>query len=161
MTELEQFRYGFEQKLLPQMFYNEKVKLLNAILDKEGKFFSDIYIVFGPATDAIYNENDFTITAKKIQSDDKMLYYLIVDMPKPSMMFLSRRVYLCYEEKSGIVKYYTSEKSMDGNYAMCSIAKSGVRSNYGMAPEDEELEFRKIGNIFLKYVLDNAKSNNQ
>ena len=157
MTELEKFRYDFEQRLLPQLLYNEKAKLLNAILDKEGKFFSDLFIVFGPVTDTIYNEKEFVIGAKRIQSDDKMLDYLIVNMPKPTMMPLCRRIYLCFEEKSGIVRYYTSEKSIDNKYAMCCVTKQGTRLNYGSAPDDGELEFRKIGNIFLKYILENDK----
>lgn len=155
MTEFEQFRYMLEHRMFPDMLYTRKVDLLNAILDKGGKFFSDLYLIYAPTNDIVYKEEDFKISAKRCQSDDKMLYYLVVTMPEPTMPLLCKRVYFCYEEKTGIVKYYTSELAEDGTLMMCSWNKHQEHSNYGSSPMDEELEFRRIGNIFLKYILGN------
>lgn len=155
MTEFEQFRYNLEHNILPNSYYNSKSDMLNSILDKEGKFFSDVYLVYSPTTEIVYKEEDFKITQKRVMNDDNMLYFVIVDMPKPAVPMLCRRVYFCYEVKSGIAKYYTSELTQDGKFMMCSWNKHRQHANYGEAPTDKELEFRKIGNIFLKYVLGN------
>lgn len=155
MTEFEQFRYTLEHRILPQSYYNSKSDMLNSILDKEGKFFSDVYLVYSPTTEIVYKEENFTITQKRVMNDNKMLYFVIVNMPEPTAPTLCKRVYFCYEVESGIAKYYTSELTADGKLMMCSWNKHNEHSNYGVSPMDEELEFRKIGNIFLKYILAN------
>ena len=155
MTEFEQFRYNLEHKILPKSYYNSKSDLLNSILDKEGKFFSDVYLVYSPTADIVYKEEDFKITQKRVMNNNRMLYFVIVTMPKPTAPTLCRRVYFCYEVESGIAKYYMSELNEDGKFVMCSENKHGEHSSYGESPTDEELEFRKIGNIFLKYILAN------
>ena len=157
MTENESFRYSLEQKMLPHMLYEQKVDVLNAILDKNTKFFSDIYLVYSPSAEILYREEDFKLAAKRCKSDQKMLYYIVVTMPEPTIPTLCKRIYFCYEEKTDIVRYYTSELAEDGTLNMCSINKHGDRKVYDVSPMDEELEFRRIGNMFLKYVLDNEK----
>ena len=159
MTDMEQFRYTLEHEILPNMFYKNKSDMFNAILDKGGKFFSDLYLIYGPVTDIVYTENDFKISAKRCMSDNKMLYFLVVDMPEPTMPLLCQRVYFCCEVESEFVRYYTSELGENGSYLMCSWNKHHIHTNYDTAPEDEEQEFRRIGNIFLKYILNNKKSN--
>ena len=157
MTEIEQFRYNLEHNILPKSFYNGKIDFLNSVLDKDGKFFSDIYLIFSPSTEIIYNENDFVVTQKRVMNDDRMLYFVIVTMPDPTIPLLCKRVYFCYEVGSEIAKYYTSERSENGEYMMCSWNKHETHNNYGVSPGNAELEFRKIGNMFLKYVLANVK----
>lgn len=160
MTESEKFRYTFEHKLLPDMFYKEKVGLLNAILDKGGKFFSDVYTVYAPVgEERTYTEDDFKIDAKCCQYDEnrRTLYFLIVTMPEPTVPTLCLRVYFCYEEKTGAVKYCTSEKSPFSGNAICSQTENGEHENLGAAPESAEQEFQKIGNMFLKYIIGNDK----
>lgn len=155
MTEFEQFRYNLEHKILPQSYYNSKSDMLNSILDKEGKFFSDVYLVYSPTTEIVYREDDFKITQKRVMNDNRMLYFVIVTMPEPTAPSLCRRVYFCYEVESGIAKYYMSELTEDGRFIMCSRNKHNEQNTCGESPMDEELEFRKIGNIFLKYILAN------
>lgn len=155
MTDFEKFRYEFESNIIPNSFYKAKSDFLNSILDKGGKFFSDIYLLLSPVSDIVYHEEDFTINQKRVMNDNKMLYFIIVNMPKPTVPGFSRRVYFCCEVESGIVRYYTSELAEDGSFFMCSWNKHGTHSNYGKAPNDKEQEFRKIGNMFLKYILDN------
>lgn len=157
MTESEKFRYTLEHKLLPNMFYEQKVRMLNAILDKGGKFFSDIYLVYSPVdAEKAYSENDFGIEVKRCQYDEnrRTLDFLIVTMPKPTSSTLCRRVYFCFEEKTGAVKYYTSERCADSSYAMCSWTEQSEHENYGTAPKTAEKEFQKIGNMFLKYIIE-------
>ena len=158
MTDLEQFRYTLEQEILPNMFYKNKSDMFNAILDKGGKFFSDLYLVYGPVTNIVYTEDDFKISAKRCMSDNKMLYFLVVDMPEPTIPLLCQRVYFCCEVESEIVRYYTSELSENGSYSMCSWNKHHNHTNYDIAPKNEEQEFQRIGNIFLKYILSNKKN---
>ena len=158
MLEKNEFRYSLEQKILPNTFYKDKEKFLDSVLDKGGKFFSDLFVLFAPPESSIYNENDFTVTAKKIDYRDdeeikKELYIVIADMPEADEMNLCRRLYFCYEEKSGIARYFTSALSFSGDYYMASVIKGEEKGDYGKAPEDLELEFRKIGNIFLKQVI--------
>ncbi len=155
MTEFEQFRYNLEHDMIPNSYYNAKSDFLNALLDKEGKFFSDIYLVYSPTTEIIYKEDDFKISQKRVMHDNKMLYFVIVTMPEPKYPTHCRRVYFCYEVESGIVRYYTSELSFDGSYMMCSWNKHHQHTNYGVAPKGDEEEFRKIGNLFLKYIMSN------
>lgn len=157
MTENESFRYNLEQKMLPRMLYEKKVDVLNAILDKNTKFFSDIYLVYSPSAEIVYREDDFKLAAKRCKSDKKMLYYIVVTMPEPTVPTLCKRVYFCYEEKTEIVRYYTSELTEDGLLNMCSVNKYGDHKVCDVSPMDEELEFRRIGNMFLKYVLENEK----
>ena len=155
MTEFEQLRYMIEHRILPKLYYDNKSDMLNAILDKQGKFFSDVYTVYSPSTGIVCNEEDFKITQKRVMNDNRMLYFVIVTMPEPSIPLLCKRVYFCSEVESGIVKYYTSELDANGKLMMCSWNKHNAHTNYGESPMDEELEFRKIGNIFLKYILSN------
>ncbi len=158
MRDENMFRYRLEQRILPRSFYEGKENFLNSVLDKNGKFFSDIITLFAPHESTIYNEKDFTVTAKHLsyREDDevkKKLYLVIVDMPQPEEVLLCRRLYFCYEEFSKTAKYYTSELSLRGDYFMCAVNSNDTRSNYGKAPKDLELEFRKIGNMFLKQLI--------
>lgn len=154
MNEHEKFRYKLEHEMFPDMLYSQKVNMLNAIIDKGGKFFSDIYLIYSPFAEILYKEDDFKVDAKCCQYDEnrRTLYFLVVTMPEPTAADLCKRVYFCYEEKTGIVKYYTSEKTENGTLNMCSWTKHKTHKVYDASPMDEELEFRRIGNMFLKYV---------
>ena len=158
MQDNNLFRYSLEQKILPNSFYAGKEDFLYSILEKNGKFFSDIITLFAPPESTIYNEKDFEVTAKHLsyREDDevkKKLYLVIVDMPQPEEVLWCRRLYFCYEENSKSAKYYTSELALSGDYLICSVNKNGIRNNYGKAPQDLELEFRKVGNMFLKKLI--------
>ncbi len=158
MLEKNEFRHRLEQKVLPNTFYKDKDKFLDSVLDKGGKFFSDLFVLFAPPESALYNEKAFTVTAKKLdyRDDDevkKELYIVIVDMPKPEETHLCRRIYFCYEEESGTARYFTSELSHTGDYFMSSVISGEEKGDYGIAPENTELEFRRIGNIFLKQII--------
>lgn len=158
MLEKNEFRYRLEQRILPNTFYKDKDKFLDSVLDKGGKFFSDLFVLFAPPESAVYSEKDFGVAAKKIEyrnEDDKKteLYIVIADMPKPDEMQLCRRIYFCYEEESDTARYFTSELSFTGDYFICSVINGEGKGDYGIAPEDTELEFRKVGNTFLKQII--------
>ena len=158
MLEKNEFRYRLEQKILPNTFYKDKDKFLDSVLDKGGKFFSDLFVLFAPPESAVYDENDFTVSAIKLDyrdEDDKKteIYIVIVDMPTPEEMLLCRRLYFCYEEKSDTARCFTSELSFTGDYYLCSVIIGEEKGDYGIAPEDTEIEFRKIGNTFLKQII--------
>ena len=154
-NEFERFRYNLEHDMIPKSYYNAKINLLNSTLDKGGKFFSDIYLIYSPISEIVYTEEDFKISQKRVMNDDKMLYFVIVDMPEPKIPTFCRRVYFCCEVETGLVRYYTSELTIDGSFFICSWNKHMNHSNYGLAPVDKEQEFRKVGNMFLKYVNEN------
>ena len=85
MQDNNLFRYSLEQKILPNSFYAGKEDFLYSILEKNGKFFSDIITLFAPPESTIYNEKDFEVTAKHLsyREDDevkKKLYLVIVDI---------------------------------------------------------------------------------
>lgn len=155
MTEFEQFRYTLEHESIPKWFYSSPVAFINAVTDKGGKFFSDLYVLFAPVTDGSYSEKNFGIIPKKVKSDDLNMYIIIAEMPEPTAMTLCRRVYFCYEEKTKCVKYYTSEFTADGDYMICSWTDDRVHENYGKAPLSDPKEFRYAAEMFLKYVEKN------
>ena len=157
MNSFQLFRYNLEHDMMPKTYYKSSSSLLNSILDKGEKFFSDLYLVYSPSVEIVYTESDFKVSQKRVMNDDKMLYFVIIDMPKPDYPLLCRRVYFCCDVESDIVRYYTSELSEDGCYFICSWNKHFNHSNYGAAPKDKEKEFRKVGNLFLKYVNQNSK----
>lgn len=157
INEFQMFRYQLEHAMIPKSFYKANSDFLNSVLDKGGKFFSDIYLVYSPSMEIVYTEKDFKISQKRVMNDDKMLYFVIADMPKPDFPLLCRRVYFCCDVESDIVRYYTSELMENGSYCICSWNKHMNHSNYGLAPKDKEQEFRKVGNMFLKYVNENSK----
>ena len=156
MTDKEKFRYQLEHRMLPDMLYTQKINMLNAIIDKGGKFFSDIYLIYSPFAEILFTEDDFKIDAKCCQYDENRhtLYFLVVTMPKPTVTPLCERVYFCYEEKTDTVKYYTSEKSPFKENAICSWNEKGQHENFGPAPQNAEKEFQIVGNLFLKHIID-------
>jgi len=150
MTDLEQFRYTLEHETVPRWFYNSPVAFINAAADKEGKFFSDLYILFGPVSDKVYTEKDFEVIPKKVISGDLNMYIIIAEMPEPTAATLCRRMYFCYEEKTKAAKYYASEFTLDGGFMVCSWNDDMVHENFGKSPSDDPKEFRFVAELFLK-----------
>ncbi len=152
MTEFEKFRQKLEQELLPDMFYQSKTDMLNAMLDKEGKFFSDLYLIYAPVSDIVYKEEDFKITPKRVMSDNKMMYFVVAEMPDPTTEGHCKKIYFCYDTESEKARYYTTEYSKSGIYQVCSLNKNMKRTVHDIAPQNEEQELQKIGNLFLFYA---------
>ena len=74
MNEFEKSRYTLERTLLPGMFLSQKANMLNSILDKEGKFFTDAMAVYLGVTSADYRADGFKVYLQRAKSENKLLY---------------------------------------------------------------------------------------
>lgn len=158
MAELDNYkvRYIVEHRAIPEIFYREKAGLLNAILDKQGQFFSQLFdLVSQTAEDEeamSYSEEDFNIEPRGFRCEDMNVYVIIVDMPKPQCSPLCRTLYFCYEETTETVKYYTSEKSIETPYMLCGWNDDQTHVNYGRAELDREKEFMQTARLFIDLI---------
>lgn len=155
MNEFEKKRYQLEQEILPKMLEQYNMGLMNAILDKEGKFFTDLLGVAFGARDESYKADSFEVYLQRARSDDKFFNFLVVRQPKPTALLLSDTLYLCYEETTDQTAYFTVEQSIGTARVICGV-EGGMHMNYGAAPDDPDKEFQKAANIFIRKVLEDG-----
>lgn len=149
-----EIRKKVEQEILPDFLHSQKSALFASILDKQGKFFSDIYncMFFDPTGQSEYKSNEFTVEIKSFAHQDTCFYILIVGMPKAEEVSLCRRVYFCYDRESEITMYFTSEKAESG-FKLCGINCDGERLSYGNGSDEVMRELADVVRAVLT-VLD-------
>lgn len=152
MNDFEKARYRLEQELLPNVLTEHKMGLLNAILDKEGKFFTDFLSIALGMRDDGYKSDDFEVYLQRAKSDDRFFNFLVVRLPKPTALQLADTLYLCCEETTEQTAYFTVERSMGNVRVICGVS-GDIHENYGAAPDDPDKEFQKAANIFIRGIL--------
>ena len=152
MTEFENGRRTLEQRLLPKLFYADKASMLNSILDKEGKFFVDAMIVYLGIMDKSYKAENMRVYLQRAKSEDKFFDFVVVKLPETRAVGLADTLYFCLEETTGSVKYFYAEVSLAGERLLRSTDGSNTE-DHGKLPADNDKEFQKTANIFIREVI--------
>lgn len=149
-----EIRKKVEQEILPNFLYSQKSALFASILDKQGKFFSDIYncMFFDPTGESDHSQDEFSVEIKSFAHQDTCFYVLIACMPEAADLSICRRVYFCYDRESETVMYFTSELTEDG-FKLCGINEDGEHLNYGDGSDDVMRELADVVRAILA-VLD-------
>ena len=149
-----QIRKKVEQEILPNFLYSQKSALFASILDKQGKFFSDIYncMFLDPTGESEYKQDEFSVEIKSFAHQNTCFYVLIVGMPEAANTSICRRVYLCYDRESELAMYFTSEFTEDG-FKLCGIDEDGQHLNYGDGSDEVMRELADVVRAVL-VVLD-------
>lgn len=156
MTELEKGRKTLEQTLLPKMFGMEKANMLNSILDKEGKFFTDAMAVYVGVCDKAYKAESFKVYLQRAKSEDKYFDFVVVKQPECRVIGLADTLYFCLEEVTGEICYFVAENTLGGERVL--ISTDGFsRREHGKLSGDADREFQKMANIFIRRVHGEAE----
>lgn len=147
----DKLRKSIEHNFLPTLFYEQREAVLSSILDKQERFFSDIYLVYSVDVNT-YREEDFRVETKSCIHNNQTIYFVVVTMPSAEFCGQCRRVYFVYEEKQNLARYFTVEKGESGDFSICSYDNELKRYVHGKAPLGSETEFQVVGNVFLKYL---------
>ena len=151
MTDLIRGRKTLEQKLLPNMFFEEKANMLNAVLDKEGKFFTDVMAVYLGIFDDKYRAEDIKVYLQRAKSEEKFFDFVMVRQPECKEPGIADTLYFCFEETTGSVCFFAAENGFGGDRIL--IETDGKdRADHGRLPDDADKEFQKAANIFIRRV---------
>ncbi len=153
MTTLEKARKTLEQTLMPQMFAQQRANLLNSILDKEGKFFTDIMSVYLGVRDESYCADDFKVYLQRAKSENKLFDFVVVKTPKTETPGIADTLYFCLEETTGETSYLIAEQSVGGQRILKALDEE-LPLDHGILPDDADKEFQKMANIFIRRMLE-------
>ena len=151
MNEFEKSRYTLERTLLPGMFLGQKANMLNAILDKEGKFFTDAMAVYLGASSADYKPGNFKVYLQRAKSENKLFDFVVVKQPESDCLTLADTLYFCMEETTGETRYFLTERKPGNVRTLCSTDGENIEY-HGELPDDADHEFQKMANIFIRDV---------
>ncbi|MBQ1388459.1 MAG: hypothetical protein IIY78_02420 [Clostridia bacterium] len=151
MTELEKARKTMEQTLMPQMFAMEKANLLNSILDKEGKFFTDVMAIYLGVVNDQYKADDFKVYLQRAKSEEMLFDFVVVKTPVCGTAGIADTMYFCLEETTGEISYLVAEKSLGGQRVLRALDEE-LPKDHGVLPEDADKEFQKMANIFIRRI---------
>lgn len=148
---LHEICYGFEHKLLPEMFFEYKFAFVKMLLDDKTKLYKIINDIFEDAKEKNpYTEDDFDIVLAKL---DENLYMLKIIFPEPKtepLCYCSYIFFDCSFEKTG---YYCIEKgnSFSGKEEpfVCSWSKEGMHFNYGNCVMEDNKDFLRCLELYL------------
>lgn len=155
MTDLESARIKMEQQLLPNMLEQQGMSLLNSILDKKGKFFTDLLAVFFGVADKSFTADKIKIYLQRAKSGDLLFDFLQVDMPHTGLVGMAQRLFFCIEETTGEVRYFTEEASLGGGAVLFLNDGSGCgKTSFSEVPQDRDKAFQKMANIFIRELTE-------
>lgn len=114
-------RHTFEHVIFPAEFYRWGDKLLNQVIDGDRRYMADLYSYVEPDTQAMqpYKANFFKVLRRNYGEAT----IVRLDLPKPVQVTECRRIYLCRNEHTSTLMYFTSELSMEGTYYLCAWTK--------------------------------------
>lgn len=134
-------RYRIETGLMRDRFFGDPKTWLEVILND--KLF-DVWegILNCEGLDNPYRRDDFA--ARSLRTDDGTLL-VSVSLPRPESITLCYAVYYVYNEKARLARYYTIERTFDGDNAfLCRWSKEGTHYNLGatkIPPERSDPEY--------------------
>ena len=70
-----------------------------------------------------YNAKQFKVILRKYVREENTIRIVRLDLPKSTQILECRRIYLCYNEVSKDLMYFTSELSIEGIYYLCAWTK--------------------------------------
>lgn len=150
--ELTNLRYSLEHKLLPIWFYEQKDAFIETLKKEKGKF---PYMVMAELCAKENQKMPYTAASYAIEtyalSND--IAMTIMQMPAPNGFTLCRRVYFVYDCTFENPLYYTSEKSFNGQFALCAWTQTAEHVNYGPAPMNVDTERQKVKDLYFSLYV--------
>lgn len=144
-------RYVFEHRLLPNWFYEDKDKLVGAILHDKSILFRIISDVFKEENvENPYKEEDFDAHPFKVTEEVRGL---CVEMPEPEEEPLCYRVYMIFNTDFDKLWFFTIEKGNEAgeNYPfVCAWDAEGSHLNLGHCSFDKNNALIRCLDIFME-----------
>ena len=144
-------RYIFEHKLLPQWFFEDKMKFVGLLLHEKEILFNVINDLFEKEeVTNPYSLENFDVTAAKITDDVLMLR---IGFPEPEEEPLCYCSYLFFDENFEKTSYFCIEKGNveSGDYPfVCSWTPDEVHHNHGNCSFDDHNDFIRCADIHME-----------
>ena len=151
-SQRHQIRYFFEHKLLPQLFFEDKGKFVNAVLGDEGLLFRALDGIFQKeGLDNPYSSDQLEASVETIAGD---ISILIIRYPDPEEEPLCYCSFLFFDAKFKNLGFYSLERggdlSGDGIPFICSWSEEGDHINHGNCLLDEHEALLKCADIYME-----------
>lgn len=136
-------RHSLEHVILPMEFYRWGDRLLNQVIDGDRHYMADLYGQAVEASVRAFKPNFFKVLRRKYAETT----IVRIDLPKPKQVTECRRIYLCRDEGTNKLMYFTSELSAQGTYYLCAWTKNHAHLLLRMEPAFSS-EFDTVANLF-------------
>ena len=146
-------RHTFEHVVFPCEFYRWGDMILNQVIDGDRYYMSDLYnlaVECGAQVPQPYKANFFKVITRKYVNGDEKTTIVRLDLPKPTQITECRRIYLCRNEETNALMYFTSELSMKGTYYLCAWTKQHSHLLLDMNPAKGE--FDNVEELFREFA---------
>ena len=151
--ELHQIRYLFEHKLFPLWFFENKDKLVGALLQDKDMLFKIINNIFEKeGVENPYSKEQFSVSPKRVAEE---VMALKISFPEPEQEPLCYCCYLFFDKEFVKLRYYCVEKgqeTQDGEGMeypfICSWMPAGTHLNYGHCTLENDEDFRRCVEIY-------------
>lgn len=150
---LQNVRYGFEHRILPNGFYTDKQNFVGMILNNKN-------VIFEILSEMLEKENiDNPYTADQFRIDSAQLtdeYYMLkLTFPEPEEEPLCYWCYLIYDKNFERTMYFCLEKAGDSDTpVVCAWNAKGEHMDYGSCALDDTKAFTMCSQIFKANVMD-------
>lgn len=145
-SEEHKLLFDFQQNALPKYFY-DNIESFSSMVNED--------LVFSMVND-IYGErdlmtpfriDDLNVIVENVDGIDLVR----IDFPDYNVPLLANRLYFLIDDESGKYKCFSCEMSLDDELMIFSINDDQghlTRFNYGIAPDNPDLEKQRIIEIF-------------
>lgn len=145
-------RHAFEHVIFPQEFYRWGNRLLNQVVDGDRRYIADLYGHVVEAPVRAFKASFFKVLRRKYvlekaEGAGENATIVRIELPKPSQVTECRRIYLCRNEATGSLMYFTSELSAQGTYYLCAWTKNHAHLLLSMDPAVPG-EFDNVAKLF-------------
>lgn len=144
-------RYFFEHQVLPKWFYEDKVKFVVILLQDKNILFRIIDDIFKQENvENPYNEDSFDVIPFNVTDDVKMLKIIFPEPEEEPLCYCS---YVFFNDDFEKINYFCIEKGSElsnNNPFVCSWSSDGIHRNHGNCTFDEDSDFLRCKEIFLK-----------
>ena len=146
-------RYMFEHKVIPDLFYQNGLGFIAAIVEKNNilnKVFLEI--LSDNEIENIYGDEPIKVNLFKIEN---ILVAKIV-FPKPEEEPLCYEAYALFDTENDRAGYYCLEagEDVDREHFLCGWTREGVHTNYGKCSSNQEELILNILKLFVGYKGD-------
>ena len=145
-------RHTFEHVILPTEFYRWGDRFVNQVIDGDRHYMSDLYSnMVEPDSASVRSckAKFFKVLRKSFIDEEEHITIVRIDLPRPSQVTECRRIYLCRNETTNTLMYFTSELSAEGTYFLCAWTKNHSYLLLGTDMADQD-EFGNIADHFRK-----------
>ncbi len=145
-------RHTFEHVVLPTEFYSWGNRLMSQVIDGDRHYMSDLYsnmVEPDPVSVCSFKAKFFKVLRKSFIDGEENITIVRINLPNPSQVTECRRIYLCRNETSNTLMYFTSELSVEGTYFLCAWTKNHSHLLLGTDTADQD-EFGNIADHFRK-----------